>query len=176
MIGFLAELGKKSGYEIWIGLKEQSDRYEGRPLSEACDFEKLSLTEISPDDIDRYVKQIDVLWIREGKVAFSFEVEYTTAITDAFMRCSAIPESHQVRRLIVIPEEREKFMYRKLYSQLLRERVEKEGWKLIFFKNLREFYNENKRKKAMDPKQILEITRTPVEEREKQASIDSFSR
>ena len=103
-------------------------------------------------------------------------MEYTTAITDAFMRCSALPEFHQTRRFIVIPEEREKFMYRKLHSQLLRERIEKEGWKLIFFKNLREFYNKNKKKKSIDPKQILEIARTPVEEREKQATIDSFSK
>lgn len=57
----------------------------------------------------------------DGQVAYSFEVEYTTAITNAFMRCSAIPESHQTRRFILIPE----------------ERVEKEGWKLILFKHLR---------------------------------------
>jgi len=175
MIGFIAELGRKSGYDIWIGLREQSDTYEGKTLSEFCDFEELSLNEISPDDIDSYVKQIDVLWIKDGRVFFSFEVEYTTAITDAFMRCSAIPESHQTRRFIVIPEEREKFMYRKLDSQLLRERVEKEGWKLIFFKNLREFYNKNKRKKSINPEQILKIARTPVKEREKQATMDSFS-
>ena len=66
-------------------------------------------------------------------------------------------------------------MYRKLYSQLLRERVEKEGWKLIFFKNLREFYNKNERKKILNPNQILEIATLPVEEREKQVTIDSFS-
>lgn len=66
-------------------------------------------------------------------------------------------------------------MYRKLYSQLLRERVEKEGWKLIFFKNLREFYNKSERKHRLNPEQILEIETLPVEEREKQATIDSFS-
>jgi len=174
MIGFLAELGKKSGYSVWIGLREQSDMYEKKPLSKLNDFEELSLSEISPDDVDSYIKQIDILWIKDMKVAFSFEVEYTTAITEAFMRCSAIPESHQTRRFIVIPEEREKFMYRKLRSQLLRERIEKEDWKLIFFKNLREFYNKNKRKNSINEKQILEIARTPVEERKKQASIDSF--
>ena len=76
---------------------------------------------------------------------------------------------------IVIPEEREKFMFRKLNSQLLKERVENEGWKLIFFKNLREFYNKNERKRTIDPRDILKIATLPVEEREKQVTIDSFS-
>lgn len=175
MIGFLAELGSRSGHEVWIGLREQSDTYRGKPLSELCDFDQLSLTEISPDDIDRYVKQIDVLWIKDRQVAFSFEVEYTTAVTEAFLRCSAIPESHQTRRFIVIPKERERFLFRKLSSQLLRERVEKEGWELIFFRTLREFYNWNIRKKSINPSLILEIARTPVEERVEQATIESFS-
>lgn len=176
IIGFLAELGSISGHKVWIGLREQSDTYGGKPLSELCDFDELSLTEISPDDIDRYVKQIDVLWIKDRRVAFSFEVEYTTAVTEAFLRCSAIPESHQTRKFIVVPKEREKFLYRKLSSQLLRERVEKEGWKLIFFRTLREFYNWNIRKKSINPNLILEIARTPVEERVKQATIEFFSK
>jgi len=175
MIGFLAELGSRSGHEIWIGLREQSDTHRGKPLSELCDFDQLSLREVSPDDVDKYVKQIDILWIKDGQVAFSFEVEYTTAVTEAFLRCSAIPESHQTKRFIVVPKEREKFLYRKLSSQLLRERVEKEGWKIIFFRTLREFYNWNVRKKSIDPSLILEIARTPVEERVKQATIESFS-
>jgi len=173
MIGFLAELGKKIGFKIWVGKREHSDIYEKKPLSALCDFNQLSLHDVSPDDIEKYIEQIDLLWIKDQKVAFAFEVEYTTSITDAFMRCSAIPENHNTRRFIVIPEEREKFMYRKLNSQLLKERVEKMGWKLIFFKDLTEFYNKNK-KKAFNPKQFLEIARTPVEERKKQASIDSF--
>jgi hypothetical protein len=174
MIGFLAELGKKCGFKIWVGRKEQSDSFKGKELSELCDFEELSLIEISPDDVDRYVRQIDLLWIEDWKVTFAFEVEYTTAITDAFMRCSAIPDSHQTRRFIVIPEERENFMYRKLYSQLLRERVEKEGWQLIFFKNLREFYNRTEKKQKLDVEQILDIATLPMEEREKQSTMDSF--
>lgn len=175
MIGFLAELGKKCGFKIWVGQIEQSDLFEGKPLSNLCDFEQLTLVGISSEDISKYVKQIDLLWIEDRKVTFAFEVEHTTAITDAFMRCSEIPESHKTRRFIVIPEEREKFMYRKLNSQLLRERVEKEGWKLIFFKTLREFYNKNERKQTLNPKQILEIATLPVEEREKQVTMDSFS-
>lgn len=174
MIGFLAELGEKCGFDIWVGKREQSDSFKGKPLSELCDFKQLSLSDTSPEDIEKYIQQIDMLWVKYRKVAFAFEVEFTTTITDAFLRCSAIPKSHDASRFIVIPTEREKFMYRKLNSQLLQERVEEEGWKLIFFKNLREFYNKNKRKHSIDPKQILDMSTLPVEEREKQATIDSF--
>ena len=121
MIGFLAEIGKKCSFKIWIGQKEHSDSFKGKTLSELCDFEQLSLVDISPEDIDRYIKQIDLLWIKDRKVAFAFEVEYTTAITDAFMRCSAIPESHQTRRFIVIPEEGEIYVQKALLPTTARE-------------------------------------------------------
>jgi 16S rRNA G966 N2-methylase RsmD len=175
MIGFLAELGKKCGFKTWIGTNEQSYLYAKKPLSELCDFEKLSLIDLGPDDINKYVKLIDILWIKDGKVSFAFEVEYSTAITDAFMRCSVIPESHKAQRFIVIPEEREKFMYRKLNSPLLKERMEKEGWRVMFFKDLTEFYNKNEKKHTLDPQQILAIATLPVEEREKQATMDCFT-
>lgn len=175
MIGFLAQIGKKAGYQVWIGQKEQSETFQGKPLLELCDFRELSLENISYDDIQKYVKQIDLLWIKDRKVEFAFEVEYTTAITDAFMRCSMIPESHNTKRFIVIPEEREAFMYRKLHSELLRERVEKESWKLIFFRDLREFYNETKKKLSISPNDMMKIAKTPVEKREKQITIDFFT-
>jgi DNA modification methylase len=176
MIGFLAEIGKKCGYQIWIGLKEQSDLYQKRPLSELCDFRDLILVDTNPDDIDRYIKLIDILWIKDKKISFAFEVEYSTAITEAFMRCSTIPETHKAKRFIVIPRERERFMYRKLDSPLLKERIETEGWRLIFFTDLVELYNKTEKTKTLDPRQLLHIAKFPIEEREKQTTMDLFSR
>jgi 16S rRNA G966 N2-methylase RsmD len=175
IIGFLAEIGKKCGFEIWIGSKEQADIFKGKPLSDLCDHQQLHLSDSNPDDINSYIRQIDLLWIDQEQVAYAFEVEYTTVITDAFMRCSAIPKSHKPKKFIVIPEEREKMMYRKLNSPLLKERVESENWKLIFFKDLYEFYNKNEKKQILDAKQFLTIATLPVEEREKQATMDKFS-
>lgn len=175
IIGFLAEIGKKCGFQIWVGLREQTETFKEKPLSDLCDYQHLHLSDISPDDINRYIKQIDLLWVAQKQVACAFEVEYTTAITDAFMRCSAIPDSHKSKKFIVIPEEREKIMYRKLNSPLLKERIENENWKLIFFRDLVEVYNRNEKKQKLDAKQILEIATLPVEEREKQATMDKFS-
>jgi putative DNA methylase len=175
MIGFLAQMGKKAGYSIWIGTREQTDTFEGKALAEFCDFKELYLSGIDQNDIAQYISQIDILWIKDERIAFAFEVEYTTLITDAFMRCSNIPEVHNPRRIIVIPKERDQLMFRKLNSNLLRESVEKQGWKLIFFEDLLKLHNETEVNKALSPETILSIMRTPTEQRDKQLTIESFA-
>lgn len=175
MIGFLAEIGNKMDYKVWIGEIEQPRTYQGKPLSRLCDLKTLILEGASPDDINAYLKRIDVLWVKEGKVKFAFEVEYTTAVTEAFIRCSNIPKDHNSKKFIVIPEEREKLLYRKLNSRLLKERVKEEGWRIIFFKNLRKFYNENKRKRKISSDEILTLATIPQEEgRMKQGSLEPY--
>jgi|Deesub1362A_J573_1020465.scaffolds.fasta_scaffold00679_13 hypothetical protein len=175
MIGILAEIGKKMGYKIWVGDIEQTKMYLGRPLSSLCDFDVLVLDDVSSDDINSYLRRIDLLWIKDGKIEFAFEVEFTTTITEAFVRCSMIPQNHNSNKIIVIPEERERTLYRKLNSELLREKVKKEGWKVIFFNDLKRFYNENKRRRKLSPKEILNIATIPTEEgRTKQTSLDLF--
>ena len=39
MIYMLAMLGKKCGYSIWIGKKEQAEIYQGKKLADLCDFD-----------------------------------------------------------------------------------------------------------------------------------------
>jgi len=174
MIGFLAQIGTKTGHKVWIGQREQNDIYQGKPLSNLCDFPVLSVEGTPPEDLERYIKHIDVLWIKKGTIKFAFEVEYTTTITEAFMRCSNIPATHATFKFIVVPEEREQFLYRKLNSGLLRDRVKREGWKLIFFRDLRQFYNKNKKKSEIALDNFLQITNIPIEERKRQATIDQF--
>jgi 16S rRNA G966 N2-methylase RsmD len=174
MIGLLAQMGKKAGYSIWVGAREQSDMFEGKALAQFCDFKELHLSSVDQNDIDQYIRQIDILWINDEIIAFAFEVEYTTLITDAFMRCSNIPEAHHTQRIIVIPQERDQLMFRKLNSNLLRESVEKQDWKLVFFEDLRRLHNETDGKKTLPLDIVLCITKTPTEQRNKQLTIESF--
>lgn len=155
MIALLAEVGRKSGYKIWVGLKEQSDTHEGKALSEWCDFRKLPVPETE------YLKNIDVLWIKNKNIMHAFEIENTTAITEAFNRCSNIPEEHEAKKFIVIPEERKSLLYRKINSEMLRDRVEEERWRFIYYSALEEFYNRNKRKKSIHVDKFEEIARIP---------------
>lgn len=175
MIGFLAQIGKRLGYKIWIGQREHSDLFQSKPLSELCDFKELGLSGIDPQIIQQYIRQIDLIWVKDRKIAFAFEVEYTTLITDAFMRCSNIPETHNPQRFIVVPKERERFMYRKLNSRLLHDSVEKQGWKLIFFEDLRQLYNETESRKHISLNEFLAVSKALTEQREKQLTMESFA-
>ena len=73
---------------------------------------------IPSTNLDR-VKQIDVIWHDDGRVKFEFEVENTTAITEAIVRGSNIPHD-KIRRIIVIPEERERLLHRKLEEPMIK--------------------------------------------------------
>lgn len=174
MLVCLAEIGQKIGYDVWIGQKEQGESFEKKLLSNWCNIDKLSLVDTPLNLIDQYVKNIDIMWVRDGKVAYSFEVEFTTAITEAFNRCSNIPESHLTKKFIIIPEEREALLFKKISSELLKERIEKGKWYFILFGDLQRFYEENKRKKEISSDKFDEIARVPSEKRKKQETLEQF--
>ena len=109
MLGYLAEIGKKVGYKVWIGSKEQGDIYNGKPLSKLS--EKTLTLPIPNDKLDR-IRNIDVLWIKDDKIEFEFEVENTTTITEAVVRGANIP--YETKRYIIIPEERRNMISKKI--------------------------------------------------------------
>jgi hypothetical protein len=173
VIAILADLGKMLGFRIWVGSNEQTKIYGGKPLADYCDFKELSLLGVLPDKVG-YIRQIDLLWIKEGKISWAFEVEYTTAITEAFNRCSNIPEDHGARKVIVIPEEREALLFRKLNSELLKQRAEKEGWRCAFFRDVEEIANKMESEEIRDTTVIESLLKSPVEIRGKQEILDSY--
>jgi DNA modification methylase len=162
MIGRLAEIGKKAGYKVWIGLREQGDIYEGEPLSTLCTFQDWASLSLAQDKLD-FIENIDLLWLREDEIKYAFEVENTTAITEAINRCSNIPPEYQTTKCIVIPEERRPLLYKKVNSELLKERVAKERWKFIYYTDLERFFNETRSKKQIQITDFEAILQTEVE-------------
>lgn len=162
MIGRLAEMGKKAGYKVWVGLREQGDIYEGEPLSTLCTFQDWASLSLAQDKLD-FIENIDLLWLRENEIKYAFEVENTTAITEAINRCSNIPPEHQTTKCIVIPEERRPLLYKKVHSELLKDRVAKEGWKFIYYADLERFFNETRSKKQIQITNFEAILQTEVE-------------
>jgi hypothetical protein len=136
MIYHLARLGKKAGYNVWVGLQEQKFRIKGKLLSELCDdipvFRRVRQDSVSLDRI----RQIDVLWLEDGRIRYEFEVENTTGISEAIIRGSNIPESLNPKRFIVIPKEREDFLSRKLREPVLAETINKVKWSFIRYADL----------------------------------------
>ena len=96
---------------------------------------------IPKNNLDR-VREIDVLWYSHGVIDYSFEVENTTGISEPFIRGSNIP--YRNKRFIVIPDEREGLLSRKVEEPALKERIQSDGWNFIKYDDLFGFYEKVK--------------------------------
>ncbi|MBI3292169.1 MAG: DNA adenine methylase [Elusimicrobia bacterium] len=138
MIAMLAEIGKKQGYEIWIGKREQADSiteaFSGRKGELRAYVDRSSLQGIRRIYNVREVEHIDVLWLKKDNVASAFEVESTTQMTEALKRGSNLEAS--VPKYMVIPQERDDQLMNKLNSPLFQQAFKKHNWKAIFFEAL----------------------------------------
>ena len=168
MTYYLLELGAKLGFRVWVAPGGGSI-YNGKSLYEQND--KKSTFRFIPSDYQDKVRQIDVLWYEDGKITYEFEIENTTSITEAITRGSYIP--YETKRFIVIPQERESLLHKKLEQPLLRESVEKHKWNFIRYNDLEELYNA-KRKKKINRKDIEEIARMPKLKQLKQSNFKEF--
>lgn len=135
MITTLALIGRKQGYDIWIGKREQQERdntLEGKKLAEYMTLKFLKVDNATNHEV---IENIDLLWIQDKKILAVFEIESTTSMMSALMRGSNVDAS--VDKFMVIPEERETQLKNKMTSPLFREHFENENWKIIFFDALR---------------------------------------
>jgi len=172
IIYYLALIGRKAGFDVWIGQKEQGESYGKERLSSFVTKKNPVWRFIPTMNLDR-VKQIDVIWHDEGHVKFEFEVENTTAITEAIVRGSNIPHD-DIRRLIVIPEEREGLLYRKMQEPLLNENIIKNNWKFLFYKDIKTIFEKNKKKKKIDLNELEKLFKLPKEARQVQNSLSMY--
>jgi len=137
-------LGEKAGFDVWIGKNEQPDAYNKIRFDSLVSIKRPTWRFVSTMSWNR-VDQIDVIWHEQGRIAFEFEVENTTAITDAIARGSNIPHNH-LKRVIVIPKEREKLLYRKMKDPMINENIMKSEWKFIFYQDLEKFSSKQSKK------------------------------
>jgi len=163
IIAILEEVGKAQGYDIWIGRNEQGD-----PLAEAFPnregelrqyMTRSSLAGLTNAENTEDVEQVDVLWLKGDQVKAAFEIESTTSMTEALKRGSNIEPS--VSKYLVLPQEREDQLSRKLRSPLFSEHSEKDSWKCLFFEALERAYQ--KEKGALDVTSLIakKVAKTP---------------
>lgn len=148
MIIILAEIGKSHGYKIWIGKNEQSDKIIRFPNKSGELRQYVSIKDLNHiENIQnpQIVKDIDVLWIQDNKIACSFEVEATTAMTESLNRGSNI--DYSISKFLIIPQEREPQLISKMRSPMFAKRFKDDNWRVIFFEPLREEYWKKKGKK-----------------------------
>jgi len=158
IIQILVELGKKAGFEVYADLPE----FRGMKLN-------LSL---SKEKIDR-IREIDALWLKNGEVVYEFEVENTTGISDAIIRGSNIPSTN-VKRFIVIPEERRNLLLMKIAEPILKESIEQYGWNFIFYDTLISFGEKNRHRKTIEPSEIDTLANMSTRTRQEQQTLGQF--
>jgi len=177
MIAILAEIGKAHDYEVWIGRREQGDTIsEGIPgrKGELRQYvSRASLRELKNAHNPKDVENIDALWLRGDRVESVFEIEATTSMTEALKRGSNI--DHSVRKYLVIPQEREDQLRRKLRSPLFGERFQKDSWNIIFFEALESAFHKHRGKvdivSLIDKRAAKSLSRNPHQG----AQLDIFS-
>lgn len=174
MIYYLALLGKKAGYEVLIGLNEQKSSYAKTPLSKLSD--KVPAIRYVPQEemtLSR-IRQIDVLWLEDGRLRYEFEVENTTGITGAIVRGSNIPTDLRVKRFIVIPKERENLLYKRMQEPIIQQSLKKDKWSFIRYHALQDIFDKYKSKRKFDPEEMDKIAEMPRLRKEVQNNLSNF--
>ncbi|MGH7771085.1 MAG: DNA methyltransferase [Candidatus Binatia bacterium] len=166
MIAILAEVGKAHGYDIWVGRREQGDHlaegFPGREGELRQYVSRASLEGLSNANNIDDVENIDVLWLTGDQVEKVFEIEATTSMTEALKRGSNVDSN--VPKFLVIPEEREDQLLRKLRSPLFGERFEHDSWKCLFFEALDRAFGKQKGKLDITTLIAKKVTKTATEQ------------
>lgn len=137
IIALLAEIGKKLGFNIYIGKVEQSHKIDSplvkkSVLNEYVDYPGLFQIE-NAQNID-VVDDIDLLWIKNDKIEYVIEVESTTSMTSALLRGSNVEKD--VKKIMVFPSDRYQQFERKMKTPLFYDHYTSENWNFIIFEVL----------------------------------------
>jgi type II restriction enzyme len=83
--GWLRDLGRALGYDVWIASNDRSRAYGAGVLGDGC-LAALPASLAAASAIDA-IRLIDVIWLsREGQVSAAFEVEHSTSIYSGIVR------------------------------------------------------------------------------------------
>lgn len=122
----LAEIGKKFGYKIWCPDKGRDEK-----LKKLCE----NRIDFNFDGKD-FVEKIDILWIKENKIYYAFEVENSTTITSALERGSNLPDKENTKKMILIPSERAKFLNKKIREPMFKNTFILDKWQVASYEEL----------------------------------------
>lgn len=108
--GWLRDLGRALGFQVWIASNDQRRSYQGQPLGQGCLTRLPTALEALPA-VDT-IRLIDVLWLdADAKVAAAFEVEHSTSIYSGIVRMLDLalgaPDHLSSAYFLVAPDNRE---------------------------------------------------------------------
>lgn len=136
MIFNLIKIGKKNGYKIFIGRREQPENYtQGNKLKDIVDILDMgNVFNESYDNerIDR-INMIDEIWVENNKIVCIFEVENSTNFTMALQRASNLEK--ETPKFMVIPDKREEEL-KSISDPIFYELFKMFNWKYITYTSI----------------------------------------
>ncbi|TQR59061.1 DNA methyltransferase [Campylobacter troglodytis] len=135
-ISYLAKIGKKLGFDIFIGKREQQEPIENKRL---VDFASIKKLDFIKDEFERKrISMIDILFIKDRQICYVFEIENSTSIILALHRASVLDKD--LPKFIVIPNEREKELLSK-QEPLSKEAFRQNSWKYLLYSDIDKLSN-----------------------------------
>ena len=128
----LSEIGKKINKEIYIGKREQPEKYKEKKLSDVVDITDLKSFKFDKEARDR-IEMIDMLWINNQDVEYALEVENSTSFTSGIQRASNLGED--IKKIMVLPDKRKK-EFLNIKDPLFIEAFKKYNWRYMFYSDL----------------------------------------
>jgi len=151
----LVELGEKAGFQVYADLPDYRNTKLDFPLSK--------------DKINR-IREIDAIWFKDDSIAYEFEVENSTGISDAIIRGSNIP-STEVKRFIIIPEERKNLLMMKMDEPILKESIQQYGWNFIFYDAFLSYSEKNEQRRHIDSREIEKLVNSSTRSKHEQRTL-----
>jgi len=151
----LADLGKQLGYEIHADINGY--RQDSFPFPS-----------VNPNRL----KRIDVIYYSKNEANAIFEVENTTGISEAIIRGGNITNQNLLR-VIVIPDERKRFLKSRSREPILKEQIAKFNWYMITYDELSDFLSSKPSKQTMQELAIRLVSLSDFK-LQNQSSIQKF--
>ncbi len=129
----LVKIGKNLNFQTFVGKREQSENYDKKKLSDFSDLKNLrNLNEFNKEQLNR-IEQIDLLWIKNNKIEYSFEVENSTKFISGIKRGSNLDKI--IPKVMVLPDNRRKeFLNEK--DPLFVQEFKNYNWSYIFYSDI----------------------------------------
>ena len=141
-ISKICKMGRKANHVVYVGKREQSERYKNGMLKDLTDIQTLHGMS---DHYDQYqierIEMIDVVWLSGNSITCVFEVENTTSFTMALQRASNI--SKDIPKFMIIPDERE-VEIKKIKDPLFVKSFKSNNWRYLTYSILERAFTSAK--------------------------------
>ncbi len=138
MVTLLARLGRRLGFDVWIGPAELHNRQSGPTLAGMLTVAEryMSAEDILPG-ASEHSRMVDVIWYRKRRASHLFEIEWTGMLGEGVLRRANRVDG--LRCYMVVPAARAGLIEAKMERlPLLRRRLNDDGWAFLRFESLRE--------------------------------------